>query len=463
MSRALKRLMALWGAIALMGTLATPAWGAPSDPLFVFTAPAGVPPGGGFNGPCGLAVDSVGNFYVSDYYHHTVDLFGPSPPSYKTQLANVDPQNGPCGLAVDTTGKLYVNNFHGGVVRYTPSAYPPAVGTSYGSEAAVDPASSTGVAIDSANNKVYVNHRTRIAVYDSSGAPAGEVGLSTLGDGYGVAISRFALTTGRVYVPDADTQTVKVYDPTISTVTPVASIAGPPGGFSSLVDSVVAVDNLNGDVYVADRVGSRLTAHPETKIDVFDSGGVYKGHLKYNVVDGAPVGLAVDNTVGANQGRVYVTSGNTTQASVYGYPPGAATMAADLPAAFTLGVATDGLGSGQVTSEIGGIACASACDAPMRAGLQVSLSATPDAGSTFAGWSGGGCSGTGPCVVAMDEALSLSARFDPVPPVAPLGSPGGSPSQTKRAAAASSKRRAKRNRTVGHRRHHTHRHHRSRR
>ena len=40
------------------------------------------------------------------------------------------------------------------------------------------------------------------------------------------------------------------------------------------------------------------------------------------------------------------------------------------------------------------------------------LSATPDADVTFAGWSGGGCSGTGDCTVTMDAARSVNAEFD---------------------------------------------------
>ena len=41
----------------------------------------------------------------------------------------------------------------------------------------------------------------------------------------------------------------------------------------------------------------------------------------------------------------------------------------------------------------------------------MTLTATPAAGSTFTGWSGGGCSGTGTCQVTMSAAESVTATF----------------------------------------------------
>jgi len=48
----------------------------------------------------------------------------------------------------------------------------------------------------------------------------------------------------------------------------------------------------------------------------------------------------------------------------------------------------------------------------------VTATATATAGSTFAGWSGGGCSGTGTCTVALNADTSVPASFDanPLPP-----------------------------------------------
>jgi hypothetical protein len=67
-------------------------------------------------------------------------------------------------------------------------------------------------------------------------------------------------------------------------------------------------------------------------------------------------------------------------------------------------------GSGTITSGDGKISCGQTCSASYLSGTQVSLTATPDAGWSFAGW-GGACSGTGGCTVTMNAATSVSATF----------------------------------------------------
>ncbi len=76
-----------------------------------------------------------------------------------------------------------------------------------------------------------------------------------------------------------------------------------------------------------------------------------------------------------------------------------------------LTVARAGTGSGAVTSDAGGINCGTACTASVDRGAPVTLTATPAAGSTFAGWSGGGCSGAGNCVVTLGAAATVTGTF----------------------------------------------------
>lgn len=328
--------------LALAFLLAPAAQGA-TDPLFVTTPapPPATPPGplptGYLNGPCGLAVSASGALYVADYNHDLIDV---GLEKGNTQLTNEDPTDGPCGLAFDATGHLYVNNFHRNVVKFNPQ---PSFGTGtlFPQPAEdIDHHLPTGVAVETESpGNVYVDNRTYVSVYDSSGNPvldgeghALKIGVGTLQDGYGLAVSQYPPTRGRLYVPDAGTNTVKVYDPSVSKTTPVAELKDPFNKpFVSLRDSAVAVDRETGTVYFADDRQPADTEKPQAEIFAYTPANAYAGHLKYNVVDARPPGLAVDNSAAITQGRVYVTSGNTSPASIYAYGPGSATFAAPLP------------------------------------------------------------------------------------------------------------------------------------
>jgi sugar lactone lactonase YvrE len=350
--------------------LSAPAQGA-TDPIFVFTptpppppAPPNPPPTGSFYGPCGLGVDASARLYVSDYYHHAVDVY--SGQSYITQLAGEDPTDGPCGLALDASGHLYVNNFHRNVAKFNPQ---PAFGTgALFPQPAEDLAHHlpTGVAVNTESGNVYVDNRTYVSVNDTSGNPVldGEghplkIGVGNLQDGYGVAVSQFSGTAGRLYVPDAGTNTVKVYDPTVSKTTPVAELKDPFNKpFVSLQDSAIAVDRVTGTIYFADDRQPQDTERPQAEIFSYTPANSYAGHLKYNVFDARPPGLAVDNSNAVTQGTVYVTSGNTSPASIYAYGPGSATFSAPLAPLGSGLSAPSGTGGGasQVSGAEGGAA-----------------------------------------------------------------------------------------------------------
>ncbi len=77
----------------------------------------------------------------------------------------------------------------------------------------------------------------------------------------------------------------------------------------------------------------------------------------------------------------------------------------------TLTVGRAGSGAGAVTSNPAGIGCGADCSESYAEGTAVTLTATPNDDSTFTGWSGSGCSGTGTCNVTMDAAKSVTATF----------------------------------------------------
>ncbi len=99
----------------------------------------------------------------------------------------------------------------------------------------------------------------------------------------------------------------------------------------------------------------------------------------------------------------------------------------------TLTVSKDGSGAGTVTSNPAGITCGADCTEDYDHGTLVSVLANPAAGSTFAGFTGGGCSGTGTvCQVHMTQAAAVTATFTlattaPPPPPPPAAAPPPAP------------------------------------
>jgi hypothetical protein len=70
-----------------------------------------------------------------------------------------------------------------------------------------------------------------------------------------------------------------------------------------------------------------------------------------------------------------------------------------------LTISKDGSGSGSVTCDGG------ACAASYPEGSTVTLAASAASGSSFAGWSGGGCSGSGSCAVRVEADMTVTASF----------------------------------------------------
>ncbi len=84
----------------------------------------------------------------------------------------------------------------------------------------------------------------------------------------------------------------------------------------------------------------------------------------------------------------------------------------------TLTVTKSGSGSGTVTSDVSGINCGATCSHDYAASTPVALTASPDTGSLFAGWSGDCTNTTGECDVTMSQARSVTADFEPAPSIA---------------------------------------------
>jgi DNA-binding beta-propeller fold protein YncE len=268
------------------------------------------PPEGQIEGACGLAV-SPPTLYVSDYYHRVVDIFTTSG-DYSSQIAlpggpftgvGVNERDGVCGLAFGD-GALYANEWHQGVLRLTPT------------EASIDTGESTGVAADAAGN-LYVDDRTYVAFYEAPVAPgdepAAKIGEGALLDAYGLAV---AADGSRVYVPDAASGKVEVFEPAGNPAVPVAQIA-PAGGFTSLRDASLALDPTDGHLVVLDNAQPGYE-HPGAALHEFGPAPTYPdlGKLTCTPVFGGPNGIAFDSS-----GDLFVTDGNSELSNVYEYGP----------------------------------------------------------------------------------------------------------------------------------------------
>jgi len=322
------------------------------------------PPVALVEGACGLTV-SPSLLYVSDYYHGAVKAFSLPSGGYVSQISPVGTApEGPCGLALSPAGALYANVWHQRVLRLSPSAL-----------IFDDGDESTGVAVDPATGLVYVDDRTYVAVYEPSGAPvevAGQplrIGVGSLADAYGAAAFG-----GRIYVPDAGSDTVKVFEPSVSATTPVATIAH---SFSSLVDAALAVDPTNGHLVVADNSQPGYE-HPGAALYEFESSGSFLGKLACNPVDGEPSGLAFDAS-----GHLYVTNGNSVRSNVFEYGPytigavpapscGAVAAAGGNPTGGAAG-APGAVPAGSPEPEAGVGPVATTSDTIQRAGIRVSF------------------------------------------------------------------------------------------
>ena len=430
MSRTRRALATPLAALALVTAASAPGAGAaeiPDHPIRGSISGEKIGKFEQFKDACGVAVDSAGDIYVADYYQNRVVVFDKKQ-EYLTQITKVNPLDaggvapidGPCDLAVDSTGHVYVNDYHRDVVRFTPAQYPPAKGTTYGSRLTIDEARSTGVAVEPKTDRVYVDDRTGIAVYEPSGEPVMEggqplrIGEGSLIDGYSVAISSFAATEGLVYIADAATETIKVYDPSLDPEQPQFEIRGEgtDQGHFNLTDTDLAVDPEDGHLYVSQNLEPHFEFTPEAVVDEFSPQGFYRGPVPRTFANGfdsflqagEPTGLAI------SKGDLYVTSGNYENAAVYIFGP---------PAPFDprlLTVETIGSGEGSVDSVPAGISCEPVCEAEFNKETNVLLRAAPAPGSVFAGWTG--CDeepSPGRCTIRMGAPGTVTAEFTPEP------------------------------------------------
>lgn len=369
----------------------------------------------------GFVTDSNGDVYVSEYLANKVAVYSPTG-ALITEFAVTAPKGfGPSSLAVDSSGAVYVQVYNRGVTKYKPSAFPPTAATTYavdktaGAEGVIvaNSLEAHAVAIDPANQELFVAETKHIATYDTKG----KLISSTIGESvvsgpnyYGVDVYG---ANGDVYVVDRAHASAYVLNPAGTEIlgrTHFAAAAAP-----NVFD--LAVDQSNGDFFVPSSVP--LQEETTAAADEFDASGKYVsqvpttfgGTLRLEGIQG-PADVAVDNGASSpNAGDVFVASHDKAHASdsVYAFGPRVAS-----PTKKKLSVTHGGNGIGQVSCEVN--RAFEECAAEYAAGSEVVLTGSASPGSEFVGWRGGSeagsaCTGKGPCAARLTADSGVEAVF----------------------------------------------------
>jgi uncharacterized protein (TIGR03437 family) len=244
------------------------------------------------NNPGAIAVDSGGNIYINDRLNlrirkisngviSTIAGNGQAGDAGPAVNATSSPLNGPEGLAVDSNGNVYFSEFAGQRVRkVTPAgqmttiAGNGAVGLASGGPNALGAPS--GVAVDLSGN-IYICDTANQTILEVSGsaiktiAGNGQQGLSPDGtpalqaqfrNPYGVAVS----TQGDIYIADRDNFRIRHLDTTnnVSTLAGNGKLLnsddGGPASLAPLYDPTGVSLDSNGRLLIADKDNEMIRA-----------------------------------------------------------------------------------------------------------------------------------------------------------------------------------------------------------
>ena len=260
------------------------------------------------------------------------------------------------------------------------------------------------------------------ALTAGSSYPAIAIGLSVTGDAATSLENQTSVSGGGEIEPGNDFATTQTFIAQLPDLTLAASHSGnfrqgDVGDSYTLVAWNANLAPTTAAATVLDTLPSGLTATAITgrgwnctlatltctRPDTLPASGFYPPiTVTVNVASDAPGSVTNSATVSGG-GEIYAADDTSTDPT---------TITTSPPPPHTLSVSTAGTGSGTVTGL--GISCPGNCSASYASGTVVTLSATPAAGSTFAGWNGA-CTGTGACQVTMSSDQSVTATFTAIP------------------------------------------------
>lgn len=227
--------------------------------------------GARFSSPHGTAVDRFGNVYVADHLNHIIrkitpagvvtTVAGTGARGNQDGVASVATLDYPIGIAIDPIGNLYVTQYYNHTIRkITPTGVVTTIAGQAGSTGSSDGPGTTArfngpaeIDIDFFGN-IYVadsgNHTIRkmtpTGIVSTIAGLAGSIGSA---DGVGTAArfntpSGIAIdSSGNLYVTDSYNHTIRKVTPAgeVSTIAGVAGQSGSADGLTTQVDIVVGI------------------------------------------------------------------------------------------------------------------------------------------------------------------------------------------------------------------------------
>lgn len=156
-----------------------------------------------FTGPGGVAIDGAGNVYVSDVAGALYEFNAAGEDVRQAAI----PSGEPSGVAVDSNGVVYVQDYEGPVYKLTLEA------SGEFEVALLDGGEAYAVAVDPANNHVYVDHQEYVLEREPPEGPApgesiGEFHPTGEFASEGVAVNA---ASGDVYVGNVFTESIEAF------------------------------------------------------------------------------------------------------------------------------------------------------------------------------------------------------------------------------------------------------------
>ncbi|MBI4229174.1 MAG: beta-propeller fold lactonase family protein, partial [Deltaproteobacteria bacterium] len=347
------------------------------------------------DGPNGIAVSPDGRrIYITNFSDDTISVLNTENLKLVDTFASGD---GPQFLAISSDGaRLYVPNRNENSVSILETSNNTLVDTVNVGNLPF------GVAVDPLGTNIYVSNTSsdNVSVIDSLSNSV--IATIMVGDGpRHIAVSPDGT---RAYVANWGDDTVSIIDTISHTVVETVNVGNGPYG--------VAFSPDGGNVYISHDL--------DVIVSVIET-------VSNTVVDTVSVSSSLGVAVSDDGANLYVTNDlddavsvietlNNTIVQTVGVgdkPTGIAFRAGNDPSPpkqHTLSVGKNGSGTGTVTSTPAGIDCGGDCTEDYGEGAFVTLIATPDPGSIFAGWTGDPDCTKG--VVRMTASKNCIANFN---------------------------------------------------